>query len=108
LWIYFFQPDQPHASLSFHHIITWFALLQRHQPESIVFWSHGSKHIQLLVEGYWLCVYLLKVIDFLCTCWRLLTLCVPVEGYWLCVYLLKVIDFVCTCWSLLTKHRYLT
>ena len=40
--------------------------------------------------------------DFVCTCWRLLTLCVPVEGYWLGVYLLKVIDFVCTCWRLLT------
>ena len=38
--------------------------------------------------------------DFVCTCWRLLTLCVPVEGYWLCVYLLKVIDSVCTCWRL--------
>jgi hypothetical protein len=34
--------------------------------------------------------------DFVCTCWRLLTLCVPVEGYWLGVYLLKVIDCVCT------------
>ena len=25
------------ATLSFHHIVTWFALLQHHQPESIVF-----------------------------------------------------------------------
>ena len=90
-----------------HDILSWKVLCT--DQMYLTFWSFDfvCTCCRLLtlcvpVDGYWLCVYLLKVIDFLCTCWRLLTLCVPVEGYWLCVYLLKVIDFVCTCWRLLT------